>query len=946
LSAPNEPRGNSDHWRKVEALYHEMLARPPDERASALAAACQDDPSLAAEVLSLLGQPEPAGGFLGAPAMEVAARLASGAVSSLTGRRIGAFEVQGLLGVGGMGEVYRARDTRLGRSVAIKILPRAFKDDPERMVRFEREARVLASLSHPRICALYDVGRDQDTDYLVMELVEGETLAARLKKGPLPLEQTLRIAIEVADALDKAHRQGVIHRDLKPGNVMLTKSGSKLMDFGLAKLTLLGKDAEGISALPTASEPFTGEGTLMGTVPYMAPEQLEGKGPDARSDLWALGCLLFEMATGRPAFEGKNQASLISAIMAAAPQPISQIQPMSPPSLERLVKVCLAKDPDDRLQTAHDVMQELKWIAEAATGAQASATSGVGRRRFLGSAALALPAAAAGVLGYFARDLGGRREASLHPTFRRLTFRRGPIVTARFSPDGRGVYYGAAWEGQPFRVYQTRPEGEEFALPFDNMDLLSVARDGRLAVMLIKRSSWNAFWKKGTLAILQPAGGAPREMAEDVWGADFSPDGRSLAVVRESAGRTLLEYPLGHVLYETGGNLWYPRVSPDGERVAFFEFPGFGDVSLAVVDRSGRRTALVERWDDWFDLVWSRDGREIWFSAIRRCGVANSPVHAVDLAGRRRVLLETPGTTTVHDVSPEGTMLIGNIQVHYGIRTWAPDGGAGEELSWRVYPMPIDLTPDGDKLLFASLLECGGGAQTSTSVFVRALDGSPPVRVADGFPMALSPDGRFVLVPAPGELRLMPVGAGEPRVVKTGLRGIAQARWPRADQIVLVAGEAQGLGRLHRVDLAGTPNPSLRPVSGAFPLDSNSQPSVTNLTVSPDGRLAATTGADGRVLLVPLDGGAPRLLPGGEVNEVPVQWSPDGRSLYCQRRGRIPAQVFEVDVASGRRRLWATIRPPSVATTDIALLLSRDLKNGVYGYADLSEDLFLTDAPR
>jgi serine/threonine protein kinase len=292
----------------------------------------------------------------------------------IAGTRLGPYEIVSPLGAGGMGEVYRARDTRLGRDVAVKVLPEHLSAHPDLKSRFEREARSVSSLNHPHICTLHDIGRDRDIDYLVMELVEGETLADRLKKGPLPTAEVLRIGAQIADALDRAHRAGIIHRDLKPGNVMLTRAGAKLMDFGLARSTGLAGPA-GASGLtmaaltqsPTVAQPLTAEGTLVGTFQYMAPEQLEGREADNRSDIWALGCVLYEMATGKRAFEATSQASLIGAIMYKEPRPVSELAPMSPPALDRLVRVCLAKDPGDRLQSAHDVKLQLEWAAEGAS---------------------------------------------------------------------------------------------------------------------------------------------------------------------------------------------------------------------------------------------------------------------------------------------------------------------------------------------------------------------------------------------------------------------------------------------------------------------------------------------------------------------------------------------------------------------------------------------------
>src|SRR6267378_749665 len=281
------------------------------------------------------------------------------------GRRLGPYEVLSAIGAGGMGEVYKARDTRLDRIVAIKVLPTHLADRSELRERFEREAKTIASLNHPHICTLYDTGHQDEIDYLVMEYLEGETLALRLLKGALPIEQVLQYAIEISDALDKAHRKGVTHRDLKPGNIMLTKSGAKLLDFGLAKLKQDGSPANvQLSQLPTMDDPLTAQGTILGTLQYMAPEQVEGRDVDGRTDIFAFGAVVYEMATGKRAFEGKSQASLIAKILETDPPSMSSLQPMTPPALDRVVKRCLAKEPEKRWQAASDLCEELKWIAE------------------------------------------------------------------------------------------------------------------------------------------------------------------------------------------------------------------------------------------------------------------------------------------------------------------------------------------------------------------------------------------------------------------------------------------------------------------------------------------------------------------------------------------------------------------------------------------------------
>jgi eukaryotic-like serine/threonine-protein kinase len=355
------------------------------------------------------------------------------------GTRLGPYEILQAIGAGGMGEVYKARDTRLERTVAVKVLPQHLSASPEVRQRFEREAKTISQLSHPHICALYDVGREGETDFLVMEYLEGETLTDRLSKGALPLEQTLRFGVEIADALDKAHRQGIVHRDLKPGNVMLTKSGVKLLDFGLAKGMTPAQQRGSLTSLPT-QQGLTHEGTILGTFQYMAPEQLEGKEADVRSDIFAFGAVLYEMATGRKAFSGSSQASLISAIMTADPQPISAIQPMTPPALDRIVKTCLAKDPEERWQSAGDVAKEVKWITEgSATGT--AAPGGVARRH--GSERIAWAFAVAALLlalgaGAGALRLAGR-AARLSRVMRSSVVlpEKNAIRSIAISPDGR-----------------------------------------------------------------------------------------------------------------------------------------------------------------------------------------------------------------------------------------------------------------------------------------------------------------------------------------------------------------------------------------------------------------------------------------------------------------------------------------------------------------------------
>ncbi len=427
-----------------------------------------------------------------------------------SGTRLGPYEILAPIGAGGMGEVYRAKDTRLDRTVAIKVLPSHLSENAELRQRFEREAKTISSLSHPHICALYDVGHQDGTDYLVMEYLEGETLTDRLAKGPLPTEQVLRHGIEIADALDKAHRQGIVHRDLKPGNVMLTKSGVKLLDFGLAKAMQQSSPKSSFTALPTAAENLTAEGTILGTFQYMAPEQLEGRESDSRTDIFAFGAVLYEMATGQKAFSGRSQASLIASILSSEPPPISTVQPMTPPALDRVVKTCLAKDPDDRWQTAHDVMLQLKWIAEG--GSQAGIPAPVAARRrgrerlaWVANAVTAILAVAATLLVLQIRREPSRViQSSINPPEKsRFSFEDGPMA---LSPDGRRLAFVAR-----------TPEGKKllWVRPLDGLLAQPLAgTEGASFHFWSFDSRFLGFFADGKLKRIDASGGSPETLCD------------------------------------------------------------------------------------------------------------------------------------------------------------------------------------------------------------------------------------------------------------------------------------------------------------------------------------------------------------------------------------------------------------------------------------------------
>jgi Tol biopolymer transport system component/tRNA A-37 threonylcarbamoyl transferase component Bud32 len=440
-----------------------------------------------------------------------------------TGARLGPYEILSPIGAGGMGEVYRAKDTRLGRDVAVKVLPAHMSSSPELRQRLDREARTISQLSHPHICTLHDVGHQNGTDYLVMELLEGETLADRLGRGPLPLEQALRIGVEIAGALDAAHRQGIVHRDLKPGNIMLTKSGVKLLDFGLAKLAAAPNPVSQATSMPTAlqeSQPLTSRGTILGTFQYMAPEQLEGKEADARSDIFAFGCVLYEMLTGHKAFTGKSQASLIGSIMTSEPAPISSIQPMTPPAVDRLVKGCLAKEPEHRWSTAHDVMLQLQWIAEG--GSAAGLPAPVAARR-KSREKLAWAVAAALLLAAAALAYGFVKRAPQPARLVRFEIAIPPgvvnIDAPKVSPDGKLLAFNAT-DGNGRTQIWLRPLNALTAQPL-------AGTEGTRRPFWSPDSRFLGFMAEGKLKKIDVTGGPPTKICDAPTAVDgsWSPEG-------------------------------------------------------------------------------------------------------------------------------------------------------------------------------------------------------------------------------------------------------------------------------------------------------------------------------------------------------------------------------------------------------------------------------------
>jgi eukaryotic-like serine/threonine-protein kinase len=824
------------------------------------------------------------------------------------GSRLGPYEIVSRLGAGGMGEVWRAKDPRLGREVAIKVLLPEVAGDAGRLRRLEQEARSASALNHPNIVTVYDIGSSDGTFYIAMEFVEGETLRHAFPPEPLLVRRLLEIAAQIADGLAKAHAAGIVHRDLKPENIAVSKDGwVKILDFGLAKLVEVPSQSP--SVVLTAGSDGTLPGVVMGSAGYMSPEQAGGRPVDFRSDQFSFGTILYELATGRRAFQRATLAESLTAIIREEPEPVANLNPRVPAPLRWIVERCLAKEPDGRYASTRDLARDLATLRDRL----GETTSGE------------VAASAAGAPG---RAL---------PTFQRLSFRRGTILSARFAPDGQTVVYGAAWEGSPPRLFSTRPESPESSpLMLPEAEILSIARTGQLAVSLERRWAGRFIWS-GTLAQVPLSGGAPRELLEDVQWADWGPDGTSLAVVRSVAGKTRLEYPIGKVLYETAGWVSHPRVSPKGDQIAFLDHPMQGDDSgsVVVVDRSGKAATLSEDWITAYGLAWSGDGTELWFTATR-VGVARS-VWAVSLSGHERLLARTPGELTIQDVSADGRVLLTSDNGKVGIIGRPPGSDRDRDLSLLDWSLVRDLSRDGKLVLFDETGEGGGACH---AIYLRKTDGSPAVRLGDGWAGSFSPDERWVSsmtgIFRERAILLLPVKAGEARTLEFPDLGLHKVRWLPDGKRLLVAAHAPDEGvRLFVKDLdGGEPKPITTEGIGMgfFP-------------VSPDGRFVVAQAADQLFYRFPIEGGDQEFLPGLVAEDRPIRFTEDGKALYVFRRGELPARVFRLDLETGAKETAAELMPadPAGVVEIVSVLLTPDASSYAYSYHRILSDLFLVE---
>jgi hypothetical protein len=907
---------------------------------------------------------------------------------------LGPYQVIGFVGEGGMGVVYRAKDTRLGRDVAIKVLTNVLHDDRERLTRFEQEARATGMLNHPNLLTVYDVGRDDDGNpFIVSELLEGETLTSRLERGALSSRRAVDAALQMAKGLAAAHEKGVIHRDLKPDNIFLTRDGRlKILDFGIAKLT--GSAADGPTFQMAATEP----GMVLGTVGYMSPEQVRGESVDQRSDIFSLGAILYEMLAGVRAFKRNSSIETLSAILREEPRDLTELVPTLPAPLEKLVRRCLEKDCELRFHSAHDLAFNLETLASmsaantltgVASPARPAATmptsaqtavqpavqpaamastptmrQTVARpiqkpRRRISPALLTLlylvSIAGAAYAGWLWAN--SRTEEVVAPQFHRFTFRRGDVRAARFASDGESIVYSAAWDGHPSEIFVAgRRAPDARALGISGAEILSVSQSTELAILLHRDRVTNL----GTLARVPLAGGIPREIAENVVQADWSPDGTNLAIIRQVGDKNRVEYPIGTVRHETLHYVREVRVSPDGKRLAILE-PSQGQFDLAIIDKSAPVT-IAKGWAHGATgLAWSRDGREIWVSGTPN---ASPPaLYAVNVAtGAVRLVSRLTGSIRLFDLSAKGEVLLANGSWRAAL-VWKPKGvvespslpiaeaggptiqsplagstldDSERDVSWLDWSILADLTPDGKTLLFSETREGGG---PNNAVYLRRADAGAPVRLGDGMGDGLSPDGRWALCHQGAKLMVIPTGTGEARELKIAGVFDGGAAWLPDSRRAIVAGVVGKSG--YRLYLIDTLDETATPVSPENIWGAGSRA----FAVSPNARIVAGMSAEETIVLYSIDGSGGVPLPGAIKGEIPIQWSADGTSLFVYEPTALPARIHRVTVATGGRELWKEFIPadPAGVTRIAPVLVTPDA--GAYAYTAIRalSDLYVAE---
>jgi Tol biopolymer transport system component len=904
------------NWDRVGEVYYEAVTIAPEDRAAFLDQACAGDAELRREVESLLARASDASSFLETPALELAGRaIAAQRAPSLVGQVLGQYEIRSFIGAGGMGEVYLAHDRTLERDVAIKCLPTYIASDPNARARLRREARLLATLNHPNIGSIHGVEEADGVIGLVLELVEGQNLDER---GVMSLREAVGIARQIADALEAAHEKGIIHRDLKPTNIKITPSGVvKVLDFGLAKAL-----EDGTQPGEDLTDARTRAGAILGTPAYMSPEQARGKKVDRRTDVWAFGCVLYELIAGRSAFGDDNPSDSLVRVLESDPD-WDALPLDTPEPIRRVLRRCLEKDVALRLRDISDARLEIVDALLAPSNEPGHASvSRRGGRMVAQIAAAVLIVAAGAYLG-----LRGAPSAAVGEVTR-LTFRQGNVGKARFAPDGQTVVYSASWDGEPYRLYSTLvSSAQSRAIDLPPADLVAISRQGQVALSM-SRPAVDGFEPAGTLAVTALAGGAPRELYEGIVGADWSADGKTMAIVRRAGDIARLEYPVGTMVHEAP-TILPPRVSPDGEHVCFFAGPAYGQ--LMVADRAGRVRQLANDLYRGGHCAWTPDGREIWVEAGG--GAMHMNLLAFDLAGKRRQVATYTGNIQIEDIAPDGKVLMSAGTVRFSVHVL--DGREARERDLTVFDASrlYHLTADGRQVLMWDNSPAAG----RDLVFRRAVDGMPPVPVGPGYPAALSADGAWAAVIGDGQtnsrirnkLTLFPTGAGTPRTFDLPIDiypvyagALGRTSWERrgydfssdGTRLLIPFGIASGRPpRVYVYDLPRRVMKAITPEGVTGPVG-----------ISPDGKHVAVNEMS-RVFVYGVDDGRKQSLAGAPERGNVAAWSVDGRSLFVVEQNETVARVFRRVIATGQRTLLREIRAQSPAgVTSFDVFVSRN----------------------
>lgn len=827
-----------------------------------------------------------------------------------------------------MGEVYRARDTRLRRDVAIKVLPRERASDSDRLRRFETEARAVAALNHPHILSVFDLGRHDGTTYVVLELLEGRPLREVLGEGALPPRKVVEYGIQICRGLAAAHDKSIVHRDLKPENLFVTRDGQiKILDFGLARLMRSAED-DGLpeSQLPTATD----AGVVMGTAGYMSPEQARGRRADARSDIFALGVVLYEMLAGRKAFSRDSPADTLAAILHEDP---ADFAPGAvPPGVEGVLRRCLEKSPQERFQSARDVAFALEALS-GSTGSVAAHEPAPRQTPWGTLLAVATLLVSASVGAFL---VGRSAVDNAVPRYTPINRREGAVGAARLGADGLMVYAGR-FGSETADLYRQRLDSP-LARPYDLDGAVPVAvRDDEVAVILGDHA---------TLARLPVDGGSPRELLEGVLDADWGPNGDFAVVRMRPDDSRRLEYPIGTVLLEARGQrmLGEIRISPNGRLVAFVDRAKGKTVSsgsIVVVDRGGERRTLSGPWASVTGLAWSPDGDEVWFTAGQGI-LGQTALHAVDLSGRERMVLRAPGSLALEDIRPDGAVLVTQNRLMSQARGRLAGDERERDLSVTDWTIATSIRPDGSAVALHTVDHSTGEA----GAFLWRAGEPLPVRLGDCAFHDLSPDGRWALClfeeEHGKEMRVLPTGPGEARVLPRGEIEAYQWGWwsPDSRHVVFTAQAAGESTRLFVQDTREGPPRPLTPEGVAYDF-----PRFKGMSV-----LSRNQGdPDDPWRLYPLDGSEPEPVPWLGNEDEPVRWSDDGRYLFTysspgvplslesldSRTGRgFPVALERIDTRTGQRQPWLDLQPPDSASLVglLGLAMAADGRHYVYTY--------------